>query len=141
MKKSAFTLVEVSAAIVLLTVCMVTFAQLVVLTTSERASERTRRTAVDQLQNIMECLAATEPAKLVAGDFDKAPFELLIARSLPEGKIVFNTMTVENDHVIWTITVSWSGGEKRPKNEVAMFRLLALSTPHPDPLPMGEENN
>jgi prepilin-type N-terminal cleavage/methylation domain-containing protein len=126
MKKNAFTLVEVSAAIVLLAVCMVSFAQLVALTTSERTAERARQTAFDQLQNVREYLAATEPAKLIAGDFDKTPFEALIERSLPEGKIVFETVTIENDNVVWIVTVSWSDGEKRPRREAAMFRVFAL---------------
>jgi len=123
MKKSAFTLVEVSAAIVVLLICAVSLAQLVALAASERISERTRRTAIDQLQNVMEYLAATEPEKLIAGNFDKAPFESLIKRSLPDGKITFETKTVENNNAIWTITVSWSNGEKRPRKSVTMFRL------------------
>ena len=122
MKKSAFTLIEVSAALLLLAVCAVSFAQLVALAASERISERTRRTAVDQLQNVMEYLADREPEKLIAGDFDTTPFDLLIERSLPDGKIVFETKTIENN-VIGTITVSWSDGETRPRKKVAMFRL------------------
>jgi len=121
--KSAFTLIEVSAALLLVTVCAVAFAQLVALAASERTIERTRRMAVDQLQNVMEYLAATEPAKIIAGDFDRTPFDSLIERSLPDGKIVFETKTIENDNVIGTITVSWSDGEKRPRKEVSMFRL------------------
>jgi len=125
MKRTAFTLIEVSAAIVLLMVCMVSLAHIVALAASERIAERTRRTAVDQLQNVMERLAAAEPKTLAAGEFDKTPLESLIERSIPDGKIVFETKTVENN-VIWTVTVSWSDGEKRPRKEVAMFRVLAL---------------
>ena len=122
--KKAFTLIEVSAAAALLAVCAVFFAQLVALTTSERVAERTRRTATDQLQNVLERLAATEPEKLAAGEFDKEPFESLIDRSLPDGKIVFDTKKLESGNVIFTVTVSWSDGEKRPRKSVAMFRLL-----------------
>jgi prepilin-type N-terminal cleavage/methylation domain-containing protein len=127
MKKSAFTLIEVSAAIVLLAVCMVSFSQLVALATSERTAERIRRTAVDQLQNVMERLAATESKKIIAGDFDKVPIESLIERSLPDGKIVFETKT-KDDNNIWIVTVSWNGSEDQPRKKVAMFRWLARET-------------
>ena len=123
MKRSAFTLIEVSAATVLLLVCAVSLAQVVALAASERTAERTRRTAVDQLQNVMEFLAATESEKIIAGDFDKTPFDSLIERSLPDSQIMFETKTIENNNVLWTITVSWSDGEKRPRKTISMFRL------------------
>jgi len=139
MKRHGFTIVEISATIALLAVCMVLFAQLAALTSSERVSERTRKIAVDQIQNILERLAAIPPEKLAAGEFDNSIFdkkaaEELIERSLPEGKIVFDTKKVEPDSVapngvILTITVSWSDGEKRPRREAAMFRLLTLKEP------------
>ena len=124
--KQGFTLIEVTAAMALLAVCAVSFAQLVALTTSERVAERTRRTATDQLQNVLERLAAVEPEKLTVGDFDKTPFESLIERSLPDGKIVFDTKNIESGNVIFTVTVSWSDGKKRPQKSVTMFRLFAL---------------
>ena len=64
------------------------------------------------------------PEKLAAGDFDKTAAESLIERSLPEGKIVFDAKKIEPEGVVFTVTVSWSDGEKRPRREVAMFRLL-----------------
>jgi len=124
MKKSAFTLIEVSAAVVLLAVCAVCFAQLVALATSERTSERSQRTVADQLQNVLEHLAETETEKLITGDFSKTPFESLIERSLPDGRIIFETKTIENETVLWTVTVSWDDGTRRPRKKVAMFRLL-----------------
>jgi len=124
MKKSAFTLIEVSAAIVLLAACTVCFAQLVALVTSERTSERTRRTAADQLHNVLERLAAMETEKLISGDFDKTPFESLIQRSLPDGEITFESKTIENDTALGIATVSWNDGAKRPRRKIAMFRLL-----------------
>ena len=127
-QRKGFTLIEVTAAAALLAVCAVSFAQLAAITTSEHIAERTRRTATDQLQNVLEYLAATEPEKLAAGDFDKTPFESLIERSLPDGKIVFETKTFKTNSAVFTVTVSWSNGEKRPRREVAMFRLMTL--PH-----------
>ena len=127
MKRPAFTIIEVSAAAALLAVCALMFMQLATLTTSERIAERTRQTAVDQMQNVLEYLAAVEPEKLVAGDFDKTRYESLIERSLPDGKIVFDTKTIEGGTAIFTVTVSWNDGEKRPRKNVAMFRLLNLN--------------
>ena len=126
MKKHGFTLIEVSAAIAVLAVCAVLFAQLVALAASERVAERTRQTAVDQMQNVLEYIAATEPEKLAAGDFDKTPFESLIECSLPDGKITFEAKTFPPDNLTFTATVSWSDGEKRPRRKVAMFRLFHL---------------
>jgi prepilin-type N-terminal cleavage/methylation domain-containing protein len=123
MKRSGFTLIEMSAAITVLATCFVAFAYLVALTASERTYVRTRQTAVDQMQNVLERLAIVPPEKLAAGDFDKTAAESLIERSLPEGKIVFDAK-IEPEGVVFTVTVSWSDGEKRPRREVAMFRLL-----------------
>ena len=129
MKRDGFTLVEISAAIVLLAACGVAFAYLVALTASERTAERTRHTAVDQMQNVLERLALVPAEQLLAGDFDKSAAESLIERSLPDGKIIFATQAIEPDSILFTVTVSWSDGEKRPRREVAMFRLLTLEYP------------
>jgi len=115
MRKRAFTLIEVSAAIVLLAVCAVCFAQLYALVTAERANARTRQTAVDLLLNVME--------RFDTDDFDKTPFESLIERSLPDGKIEFEAKTVENNNVIATVTISWNASDKQPRRKVSMFRL------------------
>jgi len=144
-RRNGFTVIEITAAIALLAVCAVSFAQLVALVASERASTRMQQTAHDQVQNVMEYLAGTDPEKLAAGDFDKAPFESLIERSLPDGKIVFETkpfepdsaieqdIAIEPDRAIVTVTVSWHDGDNRPRRKVAMFRLLHLPTPSEDP--------
>ena len=126
MKRPGFTLIEMSAAIAVLAMCAIAFAYLVALTASDRTAERTRKTAVDQMQNVLERLAIVPPEQLAAADFDKSAVESLIERSLPDGKIVFDTKTVEPGSTMFTVTVSWSGGEKRPRREVAMFRLLCV---------------
>ena len=128
MKRHGFTLIEISAAIALLAVCAIAFAQLVALITSERVAERTRQTVVDQIQNVLERLAVLPPEKLAAGDFDKTAAESLIARSLPGGKIVFDIKEIDSHSAVFAVAVSWSNGEKRPRKEVAMFRLLTLDT-------------
>jgi prepilin-type N-terminal cleavage/methylation domain-containing protein len=128
-KKYGFTLVEVSAAIAVLAMCVVVFMQLIAMTTSERVAERTRRIAVDQVQNVLERLAALPAEKLAAGEFDKTAAESLIERSLPDGKIVFSTKEVESNRAVFTVTVSWSNGEERPRKEVSMFRLLTYQSP------------
>ena len=153
MKRYGFTLVEISAAIALLAVYILAFAQLAAMTASTRTAERTRQTAVDQMQNVLERLATVSPEKLIAGDFDKKAAETLIERSLPEGKIVFDVKEQsESGCVLFTVTVSWSAGDQRPRSEAAMFRLLPLSSsvlpadnqtvptlPKKEPLPAEEE--
>ena len=129
MKRPGFTLIELSAAIAVLAMCAVAFAYLVALTASDRTAERTRKMAVDQMQNVLERLAVVPPERLATGDFDKSAAESLIERSLPEGKIVFETKKVEPGSGVFTVTVSWSDGEQRPRREVAMFRLLPLNVP------------
>jgi len=121
MKRTGFTFVEVTAAIAVLVVCGILFAQLVALSASERAKERTRQLAVDQVQNIMERIGAE---RFDWEGFDKEAAESLIERSLPEGKIVFDTKEIEHDRMILTITVSWCNGKGKPRREVAMFRFL-----------------
>jgi len=155
--KKGFTIVEMTAAIALLAVCAVAFTQLVALVVSERVAARTRQTANDQVQNVLEYLAGTEPEKLATGDFDKTPFESLIERSLPDGNIVFETKplnpdsvnpdSVNPERVIFIVTVSWdsgpakdsdtskdsgtskNSGHRHSRREVTMFRLLHLSAP------------
>jgi prepilin-type N-terminal cleavage/methylation domain-containing protein len=126
MKRDGFTLVEISAAVVVLAVCAILFAQLVALTTSVRHAERLRQTAIDQTQNILERLATVPPEKLATLDFDKTSAESLIERSLPDGNIAFATTEMEPDRVLFTVTVSWSNGDKKPRIEITMFRLLTL---------------
>jgi prepilin-type N-terminal cleavage/methylation domain-containing protein len=130
MKRPGFTLVEIFAAIAVLAVCAILFAQLVSLTTSARLAERTHQTAVDQMQNILERLAIGD---FDSDGFDKRQAEALIERSLPEGKIAFDTTEIDSGNVVFTVTVSWSNGEGKPRREIAMFRLLTLdySAEHP----------
>ena len=129
MKRPGFTLVEMSAAMMVLAMCFIAFAYLVALAASERTYVRTRQTAVDQMQNVLERLAIVPPEKLVAGDFDKTAAESLVERSLPDGKIVFDAKKFESNNVVFTVTISWYDGEKRPRRDVAMFRLLTLEEP------------
>ena len=124
MKRHGFTFVEIFAAIAVIAVCAVLFVQLVTLTASERVNERTRQQAVDQIQNALERLAILPPERLIAGDFDKNAAESLIERTLPEGRIVFDTKEAEHDNIIFTVAVSWCNGKGKPRREVAMFRLL-----------------
>ena len=138
MRRPGFTLVEISAAIAVLAACAVAFVYLVTLTASERAAERTRQMAVDQMRNVLERLAVIPPEQLAAGDFDKGAAESLIERSLPNGKIIFDTKAIEPDGVepggiVFIVTVSWSNGETRPRREVAMFRLLTFEKPLEEP--------
>jgi len=121
MKRLGFTIVEIAAAIAVLAVCVLLFAQLTTLISSERIRDRTRQTAVDQLHNVIELLVADD---FDSSDFDKSTAEYLIERSLPEGKITFGTKQIDTGSVLLTITVSWNDGGKHTRREASMFRLL-----------------
>lgn len=130
--KHGFTVVEIVAALALLTACIVAFSQLFVFVTSQRNAEEIRQAAVDQLQNVREQLRGISDEKLAALDFDRSDFEQTTRRALPGGEIEFSTesatpapgadSTMQSD--VLQITVSWDRGEKRPRGEVSLFRLL-----------------
>jgi prepilin-type N-terminal cleavage/methylation domain-containing protein len=125
-KTNGFTMIEMVAAMAVVVVCIVSFAQIVALTTSSRQAERTRQTAVDQLQNVLERLITLPPETLASGEFDKSSAESLIQKSLPSGEIVFESRNIEDNLVVLEATVSWSAGESQPRRSIAFVRLLTL---------------
>lgn len=125
-----FTVVEIVAALFLLTACTVAFSQLVVFVSSQRVDETIRQAAVDQLQNVLEQLDGLPVEKRVALYFDKSEYEQTTRRAVPDGKIEFSSQPAEfNDSVqsfVFQATVSWNRGESRSRGEVSLFRLLTL---------------
>ena len=134
-RSSGFTVVELAVSICVITVCFVAFAQLVVMTSRQRYSGHTYRAAVDQLNNIVEQLSDIPPERRATGDFDSAPYELLVERALPGGRIGFECDPVPDDLEtgqgrelrVFKTTVSWSDGEHRPRRSVSLSRLITLS--------------
>lgn len=126
-----FTVIEVVAAIFLLSACIVALSQLVAFVASQRVAEEIRQAAADQLQNVLEQLEGISNEKKVALDFDRSVFEATSKRAVPDGKVEFfcEPANLENDAVnshVFRIVVSWNRGKNRPRGEVSMFRLLTL---------------
>jgi hypothetical protein len=119
---SGFTIVETLAAAFMLSVCLITFSQLVVFVVSQRSAEEIRQNAVDQLRNVFEQIAVIPDEKLAALDFDKKAYEATAARAVPDGQLAFSCKpSTETDSVrsyVFEATVSWD------KGKVSMFRLL-----------------
>ncbi|GHT40210.1 hypothetical protein FACS189443_0220 [Planctomycetales bacterium] len=134
--RDGFTIVELIAAMFLLTVCIAAFSQLVAFVVSQRSAERIRQCAVDQLQNVLEQIAVIPDEKLIALDFDKTEYEATTARAVPDGQLTFfckpteKTLEKSNEtgsvqSYIFEATVSWDRGSL-PRGKVLMFRLLTL---------------
>ena len=131
-KISGFTTFELVAAIFIVTVCMVAFAQLVFSTSEYRRARQMTQAAQDQLLNVLEMLDREEPGKLKNLDFDKQPFENLLADSLPGGKIAFAVKpfpadasgNIPPDSALLEVTVTWDAGEKRPPHSLALVKWM-----------------
>lgn len=132
---SGFTTFELIAAIFMVSVCMVAFAQLVSGTLGYRQTRQTTQAANDQLLNVLEMLDREEPERLKNLDFDKQPYEMLLANSLPGGKVAFSIKPFpdgqgENspkDSALLEVTVNWDVGEKRPSRELILVKWVSLS--------------
>ncbi len=121
MSRKAFTIIEVFAALVLISVGMICFTQLLFSLQEQRQSDRQRAIASDQLQNVLE-LAAASP-----GD-DSATTETMrsmVEHSLPDAAVELKRVDlpdVENAHLIQG-TITWNDGPDRPKKSLTMVRL------------------
>lgn len=140
-QNSGFTIFELVAAIFMVTVCMVAFAQLVFSTSEYRRARQTTQSAQDQLLNMLEMLDREEPEKLKNLDFDKQPFETLLAHSLPDGTVAFSVKPFSEDSDLLEVTVSWDAGEKRPRRELTLVKwVFAAPKPIEDQIEIQQED-
>ena len=149
---AGFTIVELIAAIMVVSLCIVAFAKIVHLAGQQRELGREHQTAVDQTLNVLEHLVAADPEQLATGEIDLTPHETLIAQVLPGGKLLVTCETLEVEHVdvatvdIWRLdaSVSWSPGTNLPRRSVTITRLLSKprpvieSPPEPETVPENE---
>ena len=130
-KKNAnagFTIVELIAAIMVVTVCMAAFVKIAHVARQQRDYGREHQTAVDQTLNVLELLVTADPVQLAAGDVDLTTHESLIARSLPDGKLLITCEQLAVDDAtvdIWQLnaTVTWKPGANLPQRSVTLSRL------------------
>jgi len=129
-KNAAFTIVELIAAIGVVTICMAAFVKIAHVARQQRDAGRVQQTAVDQVQNVLELLAAADPEQLTMGNVDLTPHETLIARSLPEGELLVTCELFPNDNAAvqtWRLeaSASWIPPGNLPRRSVAFTRLLS----------------
>ena len=132
--RAAFSIVELIAAIMVVSLCLVAFAKIVHLAGQQRLIHREHQTAVDQTLNVLEHIVAADPEQLAAAEIDLTPHETLIARALPDGKLFVTCMPlqvgdsgVETTVGTWQLdaTVSWNPGANLPRRSATFTRLLS----------------
>ena len=127
--RAAFTIVELVAAIMIVTLCMAAFVKIAHVARQQRDYSREHQTAVDQTLNVLERLAAADPEQLAAGTIDLSPQEALIARSLPDGKLLVTCEPLAEATAVpmWRLNavVSWKPETNLPQRSIALTRLLA----------------
>ena len=149
---TAFTIVELVAAMFIVGLCLAAFLKIAHTARQQRRIAQTHQTAVDQLQNVIELLAAADPEQLAACEVDLSQYEALIARALPEGELLLvceplatdNTTEVATTLQTWQLdaSVSWRDGVSPLRRSVTLTRLLSkpivIETP-PEPEQMSEQ--
>jgi len=127
---AAFTIVELIAAMMVVSLCIAAFVKIAHLARQQRDYGREHQTAVDQVQNVLEILAVADPEQLTMGNMDLMPYERLIERSLPDGKLLVTCEPLDVDGAaadVWRLDarVSWKPGANLPQRSVALTRLLS----------------
>jgi len=129
--RKAFTLIEVFAALFLISVAMICFTQLVFALQQQRQMDRHRAIASDQLQNVL-ALAVAEFAGESRAD-DLTPTEAMcsmVDSALPGGTVELKWVQLpeaENAALLQG-TLTWDDGEKRPRKSLTMVRLSVASS-------------
>ena len=131
-ERPAFTMIEVLAAVFLLTACLTAFGQLRVMMTREERKTAITDIAQRQLRNVWERLDAVSESDLIAENFAKEPFETLAANTLPNGELKFEILPItfhgekSGDVILHQarLTVSWDDGPGRPRRAAALSRIL-----------------
>ena len=127
---AAFTIVELIAAIGVVTICMAAFVKIAHVARQQRDAGRVQQTAVDQVQNVLELLAAADPEQLSTGNVDLTPHETLIARSLPQGELLVTCELLADDNATvqtWRLdaSASWIPPGNLPRRSIVLTRLLS----------------
>ena len=133
--RAAFTFVELIAAIFVVGLCIVAFAKIAHTARQQRQLGQTHQTVVDQLQNVLEQLAATDPEQLAAGQGNLTPYKALIARAIPTGELTVTCEPLANDVAnavqTWQFdaSVSWQDNGNQPRRSVSLTRLFSKPRP------------
>ena len=122
--RNGFTVVELIAAMLLVSVCIVGFSQLVFMVVDLQNAAQIRGVATDQLQNIMELIPEMENA--AENPVPTESMRRLASQALPEGEIEFESLPITevDDAMLLKGTVSWNDAAKRLRKNVSMVRLV-----------------
>ena len=142
--RAAFTFVELIAAIFVIGLCIVAFAKIANTARQQRQLENAHQTVVDQLQNVLEQLAATDPEQFAVGQSDLTPYKALIARAIPTGELTVTCEPLANDATTnavqtWRLdaSVSWQDNAHLPRRSVSLTRLLSKPRPVMEQTPIS----
>lgn len=136
MKHRGFTIIELSAALVMLFVALCLFAQLVAATSESRTTQRMRTIAGEELRNVFERIGPELAADGTIDETELAELAAPIANSLPDGRLNWERIPCRIDAdgrlapaeggtiTAVRVSVSWDNGAKRPRPELAFVRLL-----------------
>jgi type II secretory pathway pseudopilin PulG len=153
-KNTAFTVMEVMAAIVIVGVCFAAFAQMTMLVSIQRQNSRMQQQAIDMLQNIFEQLPLRNIASLEDLQeqcrlfFDDTALQKTAAQAIPDGKIAFELKPFDlaSDKpadgfqtIALAVTISWNENPKHPRREYSLIRLLTIPPPKQEPVPTPQE--
>ena len=119
----AFTLIEVFAALFLISVTMVCFMQLVFALQEGRQSDRQWAIASDQLLGVLE-LAAERPDDLTPTEAMRS----MVDNALPGGTVELSRVEIPDTENATLLqgTITWNDGTNRPKKTLTMVRLFKL---------------
>ncbi|MDR1492804.1 MAG: hypothetical protein LBT05_08790 [Planctomycetaceae bacterium] len=146
-KNAAFTIIEVTAAIILVGVSFAAFAQIMTLVSIQRQNSQMQQSAIDSLQNIFERLPPVDAAlfedlqKQYQAFLDDA-LQQNVAQTISEGKIAFDLKPLDlaSDNpaegfqtVALTATISWNESPQRPRREYSLVRLLTIPPQKQEP--------
>lgn len=141
MRHRGFTLIELSASLVMLLITLGLFVQLVAATSESRLTQRLRAVAGEELRNVFEQL---DPA---AAPGEETRLGESIANVLPDGRLALERIScridadgrlapAENGTITAVrATISWDAGAKRPRPELSLVRIVFPNEKKEEPAP------
>ncbi len=117
--RRAVFLLDAAVALAITATVMLVLTQAVFQLADHRQDRKLRQIAVDTLMNVNEMIDFET-------DFEASlePLQEMAARTLPEGKLVVETLPREENRVEVQITVSYSEGANRPRREYRIQRVF-----------------
>ena len=90
----AFSMLETSVGIFILSACLVAFVQMRTMTLGERLRLHTVEQARVQLVNVLELLGDVPQKEFIAGTFPRKEVDTLVGNSFPDGQLKFEVVKI-----------------------------------------------